>query len=80
MEFDNVFADLGLTVTIKAKNNVYFGKLNDMELIILGQWIWLACNCFMTTEQLRILDALNRKKQSDIEKQGGDEHDDLSNN
>lgn len=80
MEFDCVFGDLALTVTIKAEQPSYFSKLSDAELAILSQWFWLAANCFMTTEQLRILDALDRRKPDAIDKQGDKEHDNLSDN
>ena len=61
MEFDCVFGDLALTVTLKADDKDYFGKLSQTELLILMQWIYLSCNLFMTTEQLRLLDKLQKE-------------------
>ena len=80
MEFDCIYGDLELTVTLKATKNSYYSKLSQAELMILSQWIYLACNCFMTTEQLRMLDSLDRTKPKDIKEKLGDDDDNLPNN
>jgi len=72
MEFDCIYGDLALTVTLKSLDNDYFGKLSQAELMILMQWIYLACNLFMTTEQLRILDSLGKPVEKDKDKKDGD--------
>jgi len=62
MQFDYVFGDLQVSLTLNADNETLFGKLSDGEMQALGQWLYLALNCFSNAKALSMLDLVDKDK------------------
>ena len=75
MEFDIVFGDLQLDITLKMAEGSPFGRLTKGDLLCLQQWIYLACTCFINTRAAYMLGLIDKDKirGSDAEQENDNE-------
>ncbi len=67
MEFDLVYGDLQLKVTLSPADSTVFAHLTSGELLALQQQLYLALNCFINTRALHLLDYIEQDKYKDCE-------------
>lgn len=62
MEYDYVYGELRVSLTLKAEDDSFFGQLTPGQMQCLGQSLYLALNCFSIGEALRQIDLIDRDK------------------
>lgn len=70
MEFDYVYGDLQVKLTMQADNESLFGRLTDAETLVLGQWLYLALNCFSNSQAIRQIDLIDKHKYDYLKDEG----------
>lgn len=74
MQFEYVYADLQVSIDIKADNESYFGRLTDGQVQALGQWFYLTLNCMRNAEAIRQIDLIDKHKYDYLKNEGSQDN------
>jgi len=74
MQFDYVYGDLKVTITLKAGDDSMFGHLTAAGHHALGQWIYLALSCFGSATSLRMIDLIDKHKYDYLKDEGKEDN------
>jgi len=75
-----IYADLDIKITLSESKSCILESMTKQETQVLANAIYLTLVTFTTTRALFSLQNLLDKKEKDIDKELGDEHDNITDN